>query len=153
MAVINKIHGNGERGLKAMYDIACRVRPQLISSGLRLDNVSLAVPVFHGYSHDAGCQVKYNPRLLKGFRMADGENIERFWSYFGQFAYITREMSATNRQDLLVNALLHMSEKVLKNAPATLTSRLKAARKQADQSARDIAHMCENVQGKVLIIL
>ena len=47
----------GDRKLKVMYDVACRLRHQLENSGVSMDQVSLAVPVFHGYSHDAGCQV------------------------------------------------------------------------------------------------
>lgn len=60
-------------------------------------------------------QVIYNPRLLPGFRLADGENIERFWSHLGQFSYITREMTASNRRDLLVDAMLHLGDKAMRN--------------------------------------
>ena len=82
--------------------------------------------------------------------MADGENIERFWSSLGQLAYITREMSASPRQDLLVDALLHMGKKVLVNAPKTMVRRSKAAKMQAVSATAEMDRLCANYQGDYL---
>ena len=57
VALLNKIHGDGEREVKVMYDVACRMRVQLEASQINMDKVTLAVPVFHGYAHAAACQV------------------------------------------------------------------------------------------------
>lgn len=80
--------------------------------------------------------------------MADGENIERFWSTLGQLSYITREMSATPRQDLVVDELLHMSRKSITKAPATMVSRLSAAHKLAAKAQCEIDRLCNTVEGK-----
>ena len=39
--------------------------------------------------------------------LADGENMERLWSYLGSFCRMSKEMSAANRTDLLSDALHH----------------------------------------------
>lgn len=80
--------------------------------------------------------------------MADGENVERLWSSLGLLAYITREMSATTRQDLLVDSLLHISRKCIAQAPATMGKRLSAAMQQAESSRLEIARMCRTEIGK-----
>lgn len=48
---------SGAREVKLLYDVGCKLRPQLEASGVAMEQVTLAVPLFHGYSHDAGCQV------------------------------------------------------------------------------------------------
>jgi hypothetical protein len=123
------------------------MQKKLATSPVDSTNISLAVPIFHGYSHEAACQVKYNPRLLSDYHMADGENIEHLWSSLGLLAYITKEMSNTRRLDLLVDSLLHLGEKVLENAPVTLASRLKAAQKQTLEAEAEINHLCRTVEG------
>ena len=41
--------------------------------------------------------------------------LERLWSYLRGFKKITKEMSTNNRQDLLSEALLHMTSKTIQN--------------------------------------
>ena len=67
----------------------------------------MAVPIFHAYAHDAFCQFKYSPRNQIGFGLTDGENVERLWSFLGQFSKMSKEMSSANRTDLLADALSH----------------------------------------------
>jgi hypothetical protein len=50
------------------------------------------------------CQVQYSPRYLTGFGLTDGEGIERFWSYLGDFTKLTRGMTKSNRQITLLTA-------------------------------------------------
>ena len=72
-----------------------------------LDKSIVAVPMFHGYAHNASCQHQFSPRNIAGCGLTDGENVERLWSYLGRFARMTKEMSAGNRVDLLTDALSH----------------------------------------------
>ena len=58
----------------------------------------------------------YHPHRKDGFRMADGENTERLWSKLDQFAYMSREMTPANRQDLLTDVLIHIGEQGTLNA-------------------------------------
>ena len=58
VAIIDHLTRSADgRDVKIMYDVACRMRPQLLAANIPMDRVTLAVPVFHGYSHDANCQV------------------------------------------------------------------------------------------------
>ncbi len=60
-------------------------------------------------------QVRYSPRRLQGFGNADGEAMERLWSYLRFFAPITKEQTLSHRTDLLTDALLHYAEKKISN--------------------------------------
>ncbi len=56
-------------------------------------------------------KVQYSPRRLQGFGNADGETMERLWSYLRPFSKITKEQTLSHRTDLLTDALLHYAEK------------------------------------------
>lgn len=43
--------------------------------------------------------------------MVDGEVLERLWSYLGQFRKMTKEMSASHREDIISDALFYLAEK------------------------------------------
>jgi hypothetical protein len=47
--------------------------------------------------------------------LADGENLERLWSYLGRFANMSRRMKPSNRLDLLSEALEYFAEKTIRN--------------------------------------
>ena len=70
---------------------------------------TVAVPIFHAYAHNASCQHKFSPRnnIIDGFGLTDVENVERLRSYLGRFSKMTKEMSSSNRTDLLSDALSH----------------------------------------------
>lgn len=53
----------------------------------------------------------YSPRHKIGFGLADGENLERLWSFLGRFSSMTKEMSPANRTDSLSDAILHYASK------------------------------------------
>ena len=76
--------------------------PELLSAGAHV-----AVGVFHSYAHSMSCQIKSNPRYLKGFGLADGEGLERLWSYLGGFVSMTRQMSSKRRVLTISHGLQH----------------------------------------------
>lgn len=43
--------------------------------------------------------------------MVDGEVLERLWSYLGQFRKMTKEMSASHREDILSDGLFYTGKK------------------------------------------
>ena len=53
-------------------------------------------------------------KYTKNNGLMDGEQCERLWSYLRCFYSITKEMSASNRKDLLTEALLYYSHKKIK---------------------------------------
>jgi hypothetical protein len=59
-------------------------------------------------------QVLYSPRRKAGLGLTDGEGVECLWSYLGKFSSITKEMSPENRNDLLVDALTHYGERIVR---------------------------------------
>lgn len=87
-----------------------------------IDVDELATPLFHGFAHKAACQMEYNPKNKDGFRLADGENTERLWSELSRLTSITKEMSPSNRQDLISDALIHRGEKILHSIGRCLLS-------------------------------
>ena len=55
--------------------------------------------------------MKYSVRWSDGFGLTDGEEMERLWAYLRRFSFITKEMTAVHRRDLLTDALLHYAKK------------------------------------------
>ncbi len=104
--------------INVLYDIGCcfhkhiRKHNSTISS---LNRLQFGVSIFHSYAHTPSCQLKYHPRRLSSMGLADGENLERLWSYLGRFANMTRRMKPSNRLDLLSEALEYFAEKTIRN--------------------------------------
>lgn len=51
--------------------------------------------------------MKFNTRYVEGAGLADGEQMERLWSYLRRFGKVTKEMRPSHLIDLLTDALLH----------------------------------------------
>lgn len=52
--------------------------------------VSFVLNAMHAYGHEWGCQLLYNPRMVKGMGLTDSEGIERLWSRIRKLIPITR---------------------------------------------------------------
>ena len=61
-------------------------------------------------------QILYNPKRKADFRLADGENIERFWSDMDNFSRTSRTMTKTHRQDVLAFVFLNYGNRVINEA-------------------------------------
>jgi hypothetical protein len=94
-----------------LYDIGCMLDRYAQRREINLP-VRLAVPVFHSYAHKLQCQLKYNPRRVEGTGLTDGEGTERLWSHLVRFANISKGMDASNRKDLIEEALFHYGWRV-----------------------------------------
>ena len=57
-------------------------------------------------------QMKYSIIYQDSVGLSNGEQCKRLWSYLRQFSSMTREMTASHRQDVLTDALLYYSRKV-----------------------------------------
>ncbi|XP_078684926.1 uncharacterized protein LOC144918245 [Branchiostoma floridae x Branchiostoma belcheri] len=124
--------------LKIIYDVACSLEAHLRRNAGRegmhqqlsqdmLQQLSLAVDVFHSYGHKALCQVKYNTRRLEGFGLTDGEGVEVLWSYLRRFAKITKEMTPAHRVEKLSEALSHYAMRKAIDIEVTLKEKMKTA--------------------------
>ena len=49
---------------------------------------------------------------MTGFGLTDGEGVERLWAYLRPFTYMTKEMVASRRVDILTDALYHYSSRL-----------------------------------------
>ncbi|KAI8136945.1 hypothetical protein BJV82DRAFT_526155 [Fennellomyces sp. T-0311] len=93
LAVVKALTEKFGFNINIMYDIGCRFKPALFAKFPELERAGsqVVVGVFHSYAHSMSCQVKNNPRYLKGAGLLDGEGLERLWSYLGEFVSITRQ--------------------------------------------------------------
>ncbi|KAI7856125.1 hypothetical protein BDC45DRAFT_567627 [Circinella umbellata] len=98
---------------------------------LRGVDTNFAVSVFHAYAHSMQCQVRYNPRYMKGLGLTDSEGMERLWSYLSHYVTMSRQMSAKNRILTLRHAITHF-----KKMRVDLASRLARRRKHAEDVKR-----------------
>ncbi|XP_050405669.2 uncharacterized protein LOC126821311 [Patella vulgata] len=129
--IMDKLLEENESKTVLMYDIACMLHKHLMKNKRNdlLDKFSFAVPVFHSFAHNMQCQLKYGQKFMDDCGLTDGEGIERLWSYLRRFKSITKEMSYDNRVDLLTEALIHNSEKIISNMGPRLHSKLCKAEK------------------------
>ena len=51
-------------------------------------------------------------RYVSGSGLANGEQMERLWSYLRKFGKMSKEMTPSHRIDTLTYALLHYADKV-----------------------------------------
>ncbi|KAF8333211.1 uncharacterized protein EI90DRAFT_2848940, partial [Cantharellus anzutake] len=73
LALSCQLPSNATIGL--MYDVGCynlipKIAPRL----------SIAVSVFHAYTHQFCCQIAFHPWKRNGFGKSNGEGNERLWS-------------------------------------------------------------------------
>ena len=52
--------------------------------------VAFATSAMHAYAHHWACQLVYNPRMIKGLALFDGEGQERLWPKMTGLIGITR---------------------------------------------------------------
>ncbi|KAI7849144.1 hypothetical protein BDC45DRAFT_449133 [Circinella umbellata] len=80
LSVLNQVKNTYGNNIAILYDVACKMgkglkhTPQLSD----LANVPRAIGAFHVYGHDAPCQVAFNPKVVKGIGLVDGEDCERY---------------------------------------------------------------------------
>ncbi|KAF8451140.1 hypothetical protein L210DRAFT_3500312 [Boletus edulis BED1] len=84
-----------------LYDIGCVIDRSIgqydiishsIASRLRFATIAM-----HTYGHEWACQLVYNPRIIEGLGLTDGEGTERLWSRFIKLIGIERSSSWQHR--------------------------------------------------------
>ncbi|KAI7935276.1 hypothetical protein MJO28_016803 [Puccinia striiformis f. sp. tritici] len=82
-----------------LYDIGCNIEKGIIRRNqfpehLEFNLLRFGTSVFHAYVHQWSCQLRYNPRLNKGWGMSDGEGMEQIWAFLSplvrQLRYATK---------------------------------------------------------------
>jgi len=70
------------------------------------------LPVYQNTVNDT-MQVNYSPRRTEGIGKCEGEAMERMWSYLRRFSCMTKEMTASHRNDLLTDGCLYYARRNL----------------------------------------
>jgi hypothetical protein len=58
-----------------------------------LEQLNFATAAMHAYAHQWTCQVAFNPRMIAGMGLTDGEGVERLWSLLVDLIGILRKVS------------------------------------------------------------
>ncbi|KIO09804.1 hypothetical protein M404DRAFT_130054 [Pisolithus tinctorius Marx 270] len=84
-----------------LYDISCVLDRSLSKYDILNDGIvsrlRFATTAMHAYGHEWACQLTYNPRIINGLGLSDGEGTERLWSRFIKLIGIERASSRERR--------------------------------------------------------
>ncbi|XP_064633909.1 uncharacterized protein LOC135491738 [Lineus longissimus] len=138
----------GPHQLFVMYDVVCMLETHIKKHYplLPIEEIKLAIPIFHCYGHKFACQVRYSPRRNPGFALSDGESLERLWSYLRNFSKITKEMTPTHRIDTLTDALRHYARRNLFKLGSFLSSKMQKAQDVLKTSSEELAVLLARLQ-------
>ncbi|KAF8320200.1 uncharacterized protein EI90DRAFT_2861628, partial [Cantharellus anzutake] len=81
LALSCQLPSNATIGL--MYDVGCVLDRSIAKYNLIPEiapRLSIAVSVFHAYTHQFCCQIAFHPWKRNGFGKSNGEGNERLWS-------------------------------------------------------------------------
>lgn len=79
-------------------------------------DLRFATSAWHAYAHEWTCQLKYNPRLNKGWGLTDGEGNERIWSDNDPLIAANRCATKQHRVDAIDLKSSHGNEVRCRNA-------------------------------------
>ncbi|TFK18317.1 hypothetical protein FA15DRAFT_709976 [Coprinopsis marcescibilis] len=95
-----------------LYDVACvldrsrKLASRIVSYDIFTEDVNprvaFATSAMHAYAHHWACQLVYNPRMIQGLALFDGEGQERLWSRMTGLIGITR-VSANNKRYFIID--------------------------------------------------
>ncbi|KAI6103138.1 hypothetical protein EV401DRAFT_1875571 [Pisolithus croceorrhizus] len=63
--------------------------------------IQFTTTAMHAYGHEWACQLVYNPRIVKGLGLSDGEGMERLWSHFIRLIGIKHSSSVSSTITIL----------------------------------------------------
>ncbi|XP_072022354.1 uncharacterized protein [Amphiura filiformis] len=138
--LLEQVRGSDVK-LHVLYDIACILEKHIkgkADATRNVDDVSLAVPIFHIYGHKSSCHVRYSTRWLPGFGLTDGEEMERMWAFMRRFSFTTKEMTPSHRIDLLTDGLLHYRRRKVSDIDLTLARNFEKARSISESTKVDL---------------
>ncbi|KAK0457238.1 uncharacterized protein EV420DRAFT_1549515 [Desarmillaria tabescens] len=107
VALIDKLasHLPAAASIAVLYDIGCVMDRSInlydIFPPMLTERLVFATSAMHSYGHQWACQLVYNPRLMDGLGLTDGEGVERFWSCLRKLIGITRSSARRQRIYLL----------------------------------------------------
>ncbi|KIK10825.1 hypothetical protein PISMIDRAFT_20060 [Pisolithus microcarpus 441] len=118
-----------EANVVILYDVGCVLARSLMKYDILSHNITsriwFATTAMHAYGHEWACQLVYNPRIVKGLGLSDGEGTERLWSRFIRLIGIERSSSRQRRIWLIDRHAASIAKDMVNNLGDWLRCRLK----------------------------
>ncbi|POV96465.1 hypothetical protein PSTT_15633 [Puccinia striiformis] len=166
MTMINKLIEDTKEGegyskkLGFLYDIGCNIEKGIIRRNqfpehLEFNLLRFGTSVFHAYVHQWSCQLRYNPRLNKGWGMSDGEGMERIWAFLSPLVRQLRYATKNHRLVALDIRASHHNDLGRTYAVHLLLARGKHIEQEKTKSSEilrqielEFGHNLENLKGQ-----
>lgn len=104
------------------YDEVMLMNWLLLQRGLFIEELNatprklhIGVSIFHAYAHIWPCQIRYNPRMMEGFGLTDGEGAERLWSFMVPLIRLNRTVNSSLQLSNIHFCVEYMNETYLIN--------------------------------------
>ncbi|KAF8425356.1 hypothetical protein L210DRAFT_3653217 [Boletus edulis BED1] len=123
------------------YDIGCVLARTLnkctILDDLVTQRLRFATSAMHAYGHQWACQLVYNPRLVTGLGLSDGEGTERLWSRLIKLISVERSSSRQRRIWLIDRQAAAVGHEMRADLGDWIKRRLKRGVQEQGQAARE----------------
>ncbi|KAF8452432.1 hypothetical protein L210DRAFT_3383491, partial [Boletus edulis BED1] len=129
-----------------LYDIGCVIdrsigRYDIISHSIA-SRLRFATTAMHAYGHEWACQLVYNPRIIEGLGLTDGEGTERLWSRFIKLIGIERSSSRQRRLWLIDRQAEAVGIAMLRDLGAWQKRRLKKGVHEQGKVSQKVLDTC-----------
>ncbi|KIK29762.1 hypothetical protein PISMIDRAFT_6531 [Pisolithus microcarpus 441] len=130
-----------------LYDVGCVLSRSLdqydILDSSITSRVRFATTAMHAYGHEWACQLVYNPRLVVGLGLSDGEGTERLWSRFIRLIGIERTSSRQRRIWLIDRQAAAVGYEMRKDLGAWLKRRMRKGIGAQGSAAEEVLAGCD----------
>ncbi|KAF8444153.1 hypothetical protein L210DRAFT_3611346 [Boletus edulis BED1] len=130
----------------ALYDVGCTLDRTISLYGILPDDIvarmRFATTAMHAYGHEWACQLVYNPRLVEGLGLTDGEGTERLWSRLIKLISIQRSSSRQRRIWLIDRQAAAVGAEMRWDLGDWIKRRLQRGVQDQDQAAKQVLDDC-----------
>ncbi|WVO23245.1 uncharacterized protein IAS62_006568 [Cryptococcus decagattii] len=147
--------------LGLLYDIGCNFEAHLRSRGLFIEELNatprklhIGVSVFHAYAHIWPCQIRYNPRMMEGFGLTDGEGAERLWSFMVPLIRLNRTVNSSLRLSNIHFRVEYMNETYLTNLVKWMKKKYKMTNgklKAAEEKLKEVVSKISEYEAQLKV--
>lgn len=131
-----------EANVVILYDVGCVLARSLMKYDILkpdiISRIRFATTAMHAYGHEWACQLVYNPRIVKGLGLSDGEGTERLWSRFIRLICIERSSSHQRRIWLIDRHATSVAKDMVNDLGDWLRRRLKKGIHEQGSAAQEI---------------
>jgi hypothetical protein len=112
VTILDRLLGkHPDASIGVLYDIGCNLAAHVGKRGFfheerQAGRLSFGCSIFHAFAHSWICQLQYNPSLIRGYGLSNGEGMERLWSALSCLIPSLRVSTKTHRQ-YAIDAFVH----------------------------------------------